>query len=98
LDGSPNEVQSRPKFVEIFQNASDAVKDIPSGITLLAGGFGICGIPEDLTEALAKMNIKDLTVVSNNCGLDDVGLGLLLKNKQVINCFKSHRIHYIVLN
>ena len=83
IDGSPNQAENKPQFVEIFENPADAIKDIPSNATLLVGGFGICGIPDNLIQALAKTNVNNLTVVSNNCGLDDAGLGILLKNKQV---------------
>lgn len=74
---------------KIFNSAADvrknkfdsfkAVKDIKDGNTLCVGGFGLCGIPENLIDALAKQGTKDLTVVSNNCGVDDFGLGLLLR-------------------
>ena len=83
MDGSPNEVKCNPQFVQIFENAADAIKDIPSKSTLLVGGFGLCGIPENLINALAKAPINELTVVSNNAGVDNFGLGILLKNKQV---------------
>ena len=67
--------------------------DIPSKATLLVGGFGLCGIPENLIAALSKKPVDELTVVSNNAGVDDFGLGILLKNKQVkhlIKCVFSH--------
>src|SRR5262245_2990935 len=63
--------------------ASAAVADIPAGATLLAGGFGLCGIPENLIAALVRRGVKDLTVISNNCGVDDFGLGLLLRARQI---------------
>ena len=83
MDGAPTEVKDKPQFVEIFTNPDDAIKDIPSKSTLLVGGFGLCGIPENLIGALAKTNINELTVVSNNAGVDGFGLGILLKSKQV---------------
>ena len=83
LDGSPTTVEERPKFVEIYYNPDEAVRDIESKSTLLVGGFGVCGVPEDLINAISKRNINELTVVSNNAGLDNVGLGILLKKKQV---------------
>lgn len=85
MDGSPNVVQDKPQFVEIYNSAEEAVKDIKSNSTLLVGGFGLCGIPENLIAALAKTGTKDLTVVSNNAGIDNKGLGVLLRNKQVNN-------------
>jgi len=61
----------------------EAVKDIHDGATLMVGGFGLCGIPENLILALVEKGFRNLTVISNNCGIDDWGLGLLLKNKQI---------------
>lgn len=61
----------------------EAVADIHDGATLMVGGFGLCGIPENAILALVEKGVKDLTVISNNCGVDDWGLGLLLKNKQI---------------
>jgi len=75
---------------KIFDNAADAVKDIKDGNTLLVGGFGLCGIPENLIDALAKQGTKDFTVVSNNCGVDDFGLGLLLRQKQIKRMISSY--------
>lgn len=68
---------------KIWSSASEAVKDIPSGSTLLVGGFGLCGIPENLINALVKQGARDLTAVSNNAGVDDFGLGLLLQTGQI---------------
>ncbi|TCP31744.1 3-oxoacid CoA-transferase subunit A [Scopulibacillus darangshiensis] len=67
----------------ICNSFEDAIKDIKDGATLMVGGFGLVGIPENLIKALAASGVKDLTVVSNNCGVDDWGLGLLLRNKQI---------------
>lgn len=64
-------------------NALEAIKDIQDGATLMVGGFGLVGIPEQLILALVEKGTKELTVISNNCGVDDWGLGLLLKNKQI---------------
>lgn len=66
------------------------MKDIPSGCKLLVGGFGLCGIPENLIGALADLRINNLTVVSNNAGVDNFGLGLLLANKQVKRMISSY--------
>ncbi len=61
----------------------EAVKEIKDGATIMVGGFGLVGIPENLILALVESGVKDLTVISNNCGVDEWGLGLLLKNKQI---------------
>lgn len=65
------------------KNADEAVADVNDGSTILLGGFGVCGIPENLITALRDKGVKDLTIVSNNAGLDDHGIGLLLNNGQV---------------
>jgi 3-oxoacid CoA-transferase subunit A len=68
---------------KICTSFQEAVADIQDGATLMVGGFGLCGIPENAVLALVEKGVKDLTVISNNCGVDDWGLGLLLKNKQI---------------
>lgn len=68
----------------------EAVKDIQDGATIMVGGFGLCGIPENLILALVETGVKDLTVISNNCGVDDWGLGLLLRNKQIKKMIGSY--------
>jgi len=68
---------------KIVANADEAIRDIPNGATIMVGGFGLCGIPENLIAALARKGVKDLTVISNNAGIDDFGLGVLLRNRQV---------------
>ena len=75
---------------KVFESALDAVRDIPSGATVLAGGFGLCGIPENCIAALRELGTKDLVVVSNNCGVDDFGLGILLKNRQIKKMVSSY--------
>jgi len=75
---------------KIYESAEKATADIKDGMTLSAGGFGLCGIPENLIGAIAKQGIKDLTVVSNNCGVDDYGLGILLRNKQIKRMIASY--------
>jgi 3-oxoacid CoA-transferase subunit A len=70
--------------------AAKAVADVPSGATLVVGGFGLCGIPENLILALASSGVKDLTCVSNNCGVDDWGLGLLLGKKMIRKMLSSY--------
>src|SRR6476660_8442196 len=75
---------------KVMKSARDAVADIPSGATILAGGFGLCGIPENSIRALGELGVKDLTFVSNNCGVDDFGLGILLRNKQIRKMVSSY--------
>jgi 3-oxoacid CoA-transferase subunit A len=68
---------------KVVANADEAIRDIKDGARIMVGGFGLCGIPENLIRALAREGIKDLTVISNNAGVDDFGLGVLLQNRQV---------------
>jgi 3-oxoacid CoA-transferase/3-oxoacid CoA-transferase subunit A len=75
---------------KVFASAADAVRDIPRGATILAGGFGLCGIPENSIAAIRELGIDDLVVVSNNCGVDDFGLGILLKNRQIRKMVSSY--------
>ncbi|MCS5489517.1 CoA transferase subunit A [Algoriphagus limi] len=72
------------------KDAREAVKDIPSGAFLMMGGFGLCGIPENSIAALLERDIKDLTIVSNNAGVDDFGIGLLLKKRMVKKMISSY--------
>ncbi|WP_299089672.1 CoA transferase subunit A [uncultured Metabacillus sp.] len=78
------------KNSKVMSSFSEAVSDIRNGSTLIVGGFGLCGIPEKLIEALRDQGTKDLTVVSNNCGVDNWGLGLLLANKQIKKMVSSY--------
>lgn len=71
-------------------DAAEAIQDIPSGSTLLMGGFGLSGIPENCIAALEKSDITNLTIVSNNAGVDDFGIGLLLKKKKVKKMISSY--------
>jgi len=71
-------------------SADEAVADISDGATLMAGGFGLCGIPETLIAALRRKGTRDLTIISNNCGIDDKGLGILLANGQVKKMISSY--------
>src|SRR5262245_11908699 len=73
-----------------FKTAREAVADVPTGATILAGGFGLCGIPENSIRALGELGVKDLTFVSNNCGVDDFGLGILLAKKQIKKMISSY--------
>jgi 3-oxoacid CoA-transferase/3-oxoacid CoA-transferase subunit A len=75
---------------KVYKSAIDAVRDIPNGATILAGGFGLCGIPENAIAALRELGTRDLVVVSNNCGVDDFGLGILLRNKQIRKMISSY--------
>ena len=68
---------------KVVANAEEAIRDIDDGATLMVGGFGLCGIPENLIQALVRKGVKNLVTISNNAGVDDFGLGLLLRNKQV---------------
>jgi len=74
----------------VVKNAEEAVKDITDNMTLLVGGFGLCGIPENSISALVKKGSKNLTCVSNNAGVDDFGLGLLLHSKQIKKMISSY--------
>ncbi|MBM7661020.1 3-oxoacid CoA-transferase subunit A [Bacillus mesophilus] len=75
---------------QVHSSFAEAVKDIKDGSTLMVGGFGLVGIPENLILALVETGVKDLTVISNNCGVDDWGLGLLLRNKQIKKMIGSY--------
>ncbi len=75
---------------KIYTSFTEAVSEIKDGSTLMVGGFGLCGIPENLILALVETGVKDLTIISNNCGVDDWGLGLLLKNKQIKKMISSY--------
>lgn len=75
---------------KVYESALSAVSDIPNGATILAGGFGLCGIPENCIAALRELGTRDLVVVSNNCGVEDFGLGLLLRNGQIRKMVSSY--------
>lgn len=75
---------------KVVKSAEEAVKDISDGATLVVGGFGLCGIPENLINALVQRNVKNLTCVSNNAGVDDWGLGQLLQTRQVRKMVSSY--------
>jgi 3-oxoacid CoA-transferase subunit A len=68
---------------KVVANADEAVRDIPDGATLMVGGFGLCGIPENLIRALVRKGVKNLTTISNNVGVDGFGMGLLLAAGQI---------------
>ena len=75
---------------KLSKNADDAIKNITDGQTLMLGGFGLCGIPENCIAALVKKGIKNLTCISNNAGVDDFGIGLMLQKKQVKKMIASY--------
>jgi 3-oxoacid CoA-transferase subunit A len=68
---------------KVLQSADEAAALVPDGATVMVGGFGLCGIPENLIAALHRRGTKNLTVISNNAGVDDFGLGILLKSRQI---------------
>src|SRR4051812_18275935 len=80
----------RAPMNKVFKTAREACADIPQGAIVLAGGFGLCGIPECSIRALREIGTKGLTVVSNNCGVDDFGLGILLRNQQIVKMVSSY--------
>jgi 3-oxoacid CoA-transferase subunit A len=75
---------------KVVTNADDAIRDIPDGATIMLGGFGLCGIPENCIAALVRKGIKGLTCISNNAGVDEFGLGLLLKTRQIKKMMSSY--------
>ena len=75
---------------KVVQNAKEAIQGMKSGMTMMFGGFGLCGIPENTILELSKTDIKDLTIISNNCGVDDFGLGLMLQRKQIRKMISSY--------
>jgi len=76
---------------KVFANADEAIFDIQDGATIMVGGFGLCGIPENLIAALVRKGVKNLNTISNNMGVDEFGLGLLLQKGQI----KSHKDSYV---
>src|SRR5690554_7831858 len=75
---------------KVVKNAEEALKGVQDGATLMVGGFGLCGIPENSISELVKMDVKNLTCISNNAGVDDFGLGLLLQKKQIKTMISSY--------
>ncbi|MEV6607413.1 CoA transferase subunit A [Kutzneria sp. NPDC051319] len=75
---------------KVRPSAADAVSDLPAGATLAVGGFGLCGIPSDLIRAVHALRVDDLKVVSNNCGVDDWGLGVLLHDRRISRMTSSY--------
>jgi 3-oxoacid CoA-transferase A subunit len=75
---------------KVYSSAEEAVADVPDNACIMFGGFGLCGIPENLIQALHQKGVKNLTVISNNCGVDDFGLGILLQNHQIKKIIASY--------
>src|SRR6187455_588200 len=75
---------------KVVKNSEEAIKGIEDGMTLALGGFGLCGIPENCIAALVKSGVKNLTCISNNAGVDDFGLGLLLQGRQIKKMISSY--------
>lgn len=76
---------------KIYSSASAALSGLlKDGMSIMSGGFGLCGIPENLIDAIWESGVKDLTIISNNCGTDDFGLGILLKNGQIKKMISSY--------
>jgi 3-oxoacid CoA-transferase subunit A len=75
---------------KVVSNADEAIRDIQDGMTIMLGGFGLCGIPENCIQALIKKGTRELTCISNNAGVDDFGIGLMLQQKQVRKMISSY--------
>jgi 3-oxoacid CoA-transferase subunit A len=75
---------------KVFTGADEAIKDIRDNATIMLGGFGLCGIPENSIAALVRLGVKNLTCISNNAGVDEFGLGLLLKTRQIGKMMSSY--------
>ena len=75
---------------KVVKNAEEAIRGIADGMTIALGGFGLCGIPENTISALVKSGVKNLTCISNNAGVDDFGLGLLLQGRQIKKMISSY--------
>jgi len=75
---------------KVVKNAEDAIRDLQDGAVIMSGGFGLCGNPENLIAAIHKKGVKGLTIISNNCGTTDKGLGILLQSKQVRKMIASY--------
>lgn len=75
---------------KVVANADAAIADIQHGMTLMLGGFGLCGIPENCIAALVRARVSDLTCISNNAGVDDFGIGLMLQQRQVRKMISSY--------
>lgn len=77
-------------FNKVVTSYAEAMAGLEDGMTVIAGGFGLCGIPENLIAEIKRLGAKDLTVVSNNCGVDGFGLGILLEDRQIKTMIASY--------
>jgi len=75
---------------KVYETASDAIHDVDDGATIMSGGFGLCGNPENLIRAVHDKGVEGLTVISNNCGTDECGLGILLQTRQIDKMISSY--------
>src|SRR4028119_489660 len=75
---------------KVVSGAEEALQDIPDGATLMLGGFGLCGIPENAINEVLRKGLRNLTCISNNAGVDDFGIGLLLQTRQVKKMISSY--------
>src|SRR5438132_12776882 len=75
---------------KVVKDADDAIRDLNDGATIMSGGFGLCGNPENLIAAIHRKGVKNLTIISNNCGTNDKGLGILLQSRQVRKMISSY--------
>src|ERR1700694_5802175 len=83
VDHGSRNVSEGKNMTKLLPNAEAAVASIPPGATIMMGGFGLCGIPENLIKALLASGTTGLTVISNNAGVDDFGIGVLLRSNQI---------------
>ena len=77
-------------FDKVVESYDEAMSGLTSGMTVIAGGFGLCGIPEGLINQIKIMGVRDLTIASNNCGVDGFGLGVLLEDRQIKKMISSY--------
>lgn len=91
-------MSNKRRSVQFFETAADAVKDVSNGSMVLLGGFGVCGIPEKLIQAMAESGAQDLTVVSNNSGQPNWGVGRLIRTGQVRSCYILSTITAQIVN
>src|SRR2546429_190505 len=75
---------------KVVANADEAIRDLQDGAVIMSGGFGLCGNPENLIKAIHRKGVKNLTIISNNCGTTDKGLGILLQTRQVRKMISSY--------
>ena len=75
---------------KVYANAQEALVGIEDNMTLMLGGFGLCGIPENCIRELVRLKVKGLTCISNNAGVDDFGIGLMLQQRQVVKMISSY--------